>query len=38
MTEMRKETDSLGVVKFLPTNSGAPKPSVRSSILASGKI
>jgi len=28
MTEMRKETDSLGVVEVPPTKSGALKPSV----------
>jgi hypothetical protein len=38
MTEMRKETDSLGVVEVPATNSGALKPSAHPSISVSEKI
>jgi len=37
MADMRKETDSLGVVE-VPADKGALRPSARSSISALGKI
>ena len=38
MSDVRNETDSLGVVEFRPTSYGAPRPSARSSISASARI